>query len=235
MITIAIDTALEACSLAILRDGQGVFDKFLEISRGHAEVLPVMAAEALEKSGITSRDVTNIVVTVGPGAFAGIRVGLAFAKGFAAGAGASLHGVTSLAAIAATAARRAPKDAAFDQVAVLIDARRGEHYGALFASNLTPLVEPFLAPSADAFERLAANGQAGKTLFAGTVPSEAEIPKAWPQGWEAMPDCRLADPVAIAEMPTIYPKALVSAAPVYIRPPDAKPGTPSPLAALFEA
>lgn len=69
------------------------------MQRGQQERLPVMAAEAFEAAGITPRDLTHIGVTLGPGSFTGLRVGLSFAKGLAVALNLKLQGIGTLEAL----------------------------------------------------------------------------------------------------------------------------------------
>lgn len=98
-LTLVIDTSLNACSLGLYRDGEAVFAVSEPMQRGHQERLPALAAEAFAQSGIRPRDLTHIGVTLGPGSFTGLRVGLSFAKGLAVGLGLKLQGIGTLEAL----------------------------------------------------------------------------------------------------------------------------------------
>ena len=103
MRVIAIDTALGACSVAAL-DGQIVCGhRFLDMNRGHAEVLMGLVDEVEAEAGFGVLACDRLAVTVGPGTFTGLRVGLAAARGFALASGKPLVGLTTLHAIAAGA------------------------------------------------------------------------------------------------------------------------------------
>ncbi len=95
-------------------------------SKGHAEALPGLVARALEKAAVSLASVEGLAVSLGPGSFTGLRVGLSFAKGVALASGAHLVGVPTLEALASLA------PAQFGFVAVASDARRGETYTAVF-------------------------------------------------------------------------------------------------------
>jgi tRNA threonylcarbamoyladenosine biosynthesis protein TsaB len=96
---------------------------------GHATRLLGMAGELLGAAGIGWAGVDRIAVGVGPGAFTGLRVGVATARGLAQALGAELAGVSSLAALAAGAAGEA------ERVLAVIDARRGEIFAAAYETG----------------------------------------------------------------------------------------------------
>ncbi|MCT2399642.1 tRNA (adenosine(37)-N6)-threonylcarbamoyltransferase complex dimerization subunit type 1 TsaB [Novosphingobium mangrovi (ex Huang et al. 2023)] len=96
--TLVIDSATDACSVALLDDGQLVAGEFRVLGRGHAEALVPMIA-ALPGRGRANR----IAVSLGPGSFTGVRVGLAAARALALAWSAELVGYSSHALVAAIA------------------------------------------------------------------------------------------------------------------------------------
>lgn len=101
MITLAIDTALAAVQAAVVRDGTVLVLRSEPMARGHQERLAPLVAEALGAAAVTPADIGKVAVTVGPGSFTGLRVGLAFAKAFALARGVPCVGVGTLEALAA--------------------------------------------------------------------------------------------------------------------------------------
>jgi len=100
MIVLAIDSALAACAAALLRDGHALAAISEPMERGHAERLASLVDELARGAGVAFADVDRIVVTVGPGSFTGVRVGLSFARGLALALGKPCVGVSTLEALA---------------------------------------------------------------------------------------------------------------------------------------
>ena len=98
-LVLVIDTSLHACSVGLFRDGAPLFVASEAMQRGHQERLGPLAAEALEKTGVRPRELTHLGVTLGPGSFTGLRVGLSFAKGLAVGLNLPLQGIGTLEAL----------------------------------------------------------------------------------------------------------------------------------------
>lgn len=129
MLTLGIDTATEVAAVGIVRDGEVLSDVWDRSPTGHAARLPELVGRALEEAGVAMRDVGALAVSVGPGSFTGLRVGLSFAKGLAFSSELQLVGVATLEALAAGAPESART------IAVVLDARRGETYVAIFRSE----------------------------------------------------------------------------------------------------
>lgn len=204
--------ALDACGggvgVALWADGRVLDSRFEPMQRGHAERLPVMAADLLAAAGLTPADLDAFAATVGPGGFTGARAAAGFARGLALATGRRAVGVTSLEAYAQQAAAQEG-----EQIAALIDARRGRICAQIFQAQdggAIALGEMFEADSADVAARL-------------------------PDGaWLIGTGAPLIDPAAQAD--TLDPSAVASVAarmiaegrprapsPVYLRAPDAKP------------
>jgi tRNA threonylcarbamoyladenosine biosynthesis protein TsaB len=124
---LALDTATEACSAALLTD-DGVFAQFKEVGRGHAEVILDMVNAVLIEAGVAASDVDAIAAGVGPGSFTGVRISVSVAQGLAFGAGVPVVPVTTLEALAMQAMRGGARHAL-----ACLDARMGEVYWGLFS------------------------------------------------------------------------------------------------------
>ena len=88
MRVLAIDTALEACSAAVLDTDSGIAaSETLAMTRGHAEAVTPLIARVMSAAAIEFADLDRIAVTTGPGSFTGLRVGISAARGIALAAG----------------------------------------------------------------------------------------------------------------------------------------------------
>lgn len=138
VLTLAIDCSARFCAVALYDAGA---DSILasaspDIGRGHAEQLPAVLQSVLADAGVDLSRVDRIGVTIGPGSFAGIRVGVAFARGLALALGVPVVGVGSLEAIAVPAACRNGK-----ATMAVLDARRS-HVWAIIVDARGAIVEP---------------------------------------------------------------------------------------------
>ena len=139
---LAVDTALGACSVAIALDGEVVARAFKPLSRGHAEVLFAMISEVEQEAGLRASDMDRFAVTIGPGTFTGLRVGLSAARGLGLATSKPVLGLTTLQALAAGVAA---KDlTSEDVITSVIDAKRGECYMQMFDPALMPLSVPMI-------------------------------------------------------------------------------------------
>src|ERR1700761_3511750 len=207
MIVLALDTALAACSVAVTR-GNAVLAAVSEpMLRGHQERLAPMVQEAMAEAGLAFAAVDRIGVTVGPGSFTGLRVGLAFAKGLGLALGRPCVGVGTLEALAASAPGPG-------LTAAVIDARRDQLYLQAFDGGAAVMAPDALdVPTAAA--RLAELWRGGPLrlvgpgadLLAGIAPEAVVIARAAP------------DPVALCALAA---GRTTPARPLYLRPPDAK-------------
>ena len=100
MIVLAIDSALDACSVAIARDGETLAHLSEQMNRGQAERLAPMVREAAEQAGVAFNQIDRVAVTTGPGSFTGVRVGLSFARALALSLDKPCIGVSTLEALA---------------------------------------------------------------------------------------------------------------------------------------
>ncbi|HSI16600.1 MAG TPA: tRNA (adenosine(37)-N6)-threonylcarbamoyltransferase complex dimerization subunit type 1 TsaB, partial [Sphingomonas sp.] len=131
-LTLVIETATAACSVALIEEGRVVAASHEVVGRGHAERLLPMIAE-LPGGGRAD----HILVDVGPGSFTGIRVGIAAARGLALGWNSGVSGYSSLALIAAAGFRDEPGR---DSLAVILEGGHGEVFMQPYAAHpLAPI------------------------------------------------------------------------------------------------
>ncbi len=100
MLVLAIDTCLDACSVALVRDGETLAAKSDIMQRGQAERLAPMVREIMQDARADFDQLDRIAVTTGPGSFTGVRVGLSFARGLALALAKPCIGVSTLEALA---------------------------------------------------------------------------------------------------------------------------------------
>lgn len=136
-LTLAIDTALDDCSAAVFDIGQ---DRILaarteRIGKGHAERLPAVIDAVLDEAGCNFLDIASLAVTIGPGSFTGVRVGVAAARGYRLALGIPAVGITTLEAMAEAVRTDTP-------VLAVHDAKRGEIYALLMAADGNILRSP---------------------------------------------------------------------------------------------
>ncbi len=141
---LAIDTATEACSAALLVDG--VVTHSAEVApQAHTRKILPMCQQLLHDAGLTLGDLDVIAFGQGPGSFTGVRIGIGVAQGLAYGAGKRLIGISDLAALAQGCHRRTGAERVF----CAIDARMNEVYFAAFTLRdgiMVPLVEESVLP-----------------------------------------------------------------------------------------
>ena len=219
MIILGLDTALGACSVALVDDGGTLAHDHRSMLRGHAEALAPMVDNLMRRARIDFAALDRIGVTTGPGTFTGQRVGLSFARGLRLVLNKPAIGVTTLEVMAeeALGKQQAPWALA------VADAKRGE----IYLGARSALGETLLAPELIATEEVAARVavlakiHGARFALAGTA-AEFVAPMLEQPGWQPI-DSLVRQPDAIfvaklaAEAPIGPPPK-----PLYLRAPDAK-------------
>lgn len=210
MIVLALDTAGVDCAAAVYDSGRNTVlgEASDMIGKGHAEHLIDIVDRALGQAGVALSHIDRLAVTVGPGSFTGIRVGVAAARGFALSLNVPAVGVTTLEVMASAQREKTPGRA----VLAAMDAKRDEIYLQPFAADGSPLDEPRAVSVAQA--------QAYAAGFDGEITGSATpLLKADAGGDHAnkFPISVVARLGAAASPDAGKPK------PLYLRGPDAKP------------
>lgn len=198
---LAIETATESCSVALLR-GDRLYVRSELAPRRHAELVLPMCDAVLAEAGMRRRDLDALAVGCGPGAFTGVRLAVSAAQGIALALDVPVVPVSSLAALAL----QAPDNGAM--ILAVIDARMGEIYAGAFRRTHEGLVEPVHAESvgrADALALPAAEAWnvigSGWTSYRDALATRLPAAPVWADGArypQAADIARLAAPLAHA-------------------------------------
>jgi len=215
---LAIDTALNSCSAGVLDSGSSeiLARESLEMTRGHAEALLPLIDRVMSKieGGFESLD--RVAVTVGPGSYTGLRVGISAARAIGFAANLPVVGVTTLSALLAPLMSAEARGL----IAAAIDAKHGQVYFQAVSGTGRGVVAPCLISVRDAVRQIGAGpaalvGSGAPMIAAGATSQGIEInavesPSAPDIGWVAQLG-------AIADPSQALPK------PLYLRGADAKP------------
>jgi len=215
---LAIDTALPACSACVLDSdaAEPISSETLPMARGHAEaLLPLLErVVAHAEGGFAVLD--RVAVTVGPGSFTGIRVGLSAARAIAMARRIPVAGVSTLAALAAPVIL----DGEAAIVVAAIDALHGSVYVTGYGSGGRTILSPRHSPVRDAVRALGA----GPLRITGSGAPMLAI-EPWSMGLKAeVVGERIAPDIAyVARLGLAADPASAPARPLYLKAPDAKP------------
>jgi tRNA threonylcarbamoyladenosine biosynthesis protein TsaB len=219
VIVLGLDTALGACSVALLADGQTLAHDHRAMLRGHAEALAPMVEALMREARLGFAALDRIAVTTGPGTFTGQRVGLAFARALRVALNKPAIGVTTLDVMAVEALTKTRVPWAI----AAADAKRGEIYlGARSAKGET-LLFPELIAIESVLARVAvlAKFYGGEFALAGTA-SEFIGPLLTQAGLQPLDSLlRQPDAIFVARLAADAP-AGPPPKPLYLRAPDAK-------------
>jgi tRNA threonylcarbamoyladenosine biosynthesis protein TsaB len=215
-----MDTALGACSAAVVDDGRVLAHEHREMLRGHAEALAPMVETLMREAGVSFDAVDRVGVTTGPGTFTGQRVGIAFARALGLALKKPVVGVTTLDAMMQEALTKSPGSA---WSVACADAKRNEIYFAARTAKQEALVQPELIALNTVAQRvgelekmhgrqIALAGTAAPTVAvllreAGLQPVDSLV---------RQPDAVFVAALAAFASEGPRPK------PLYLRPPDAK-------------
>jgi tRNA threonylcarbamoyl adenosine modification protein YeaZ len=207
VLLLGLDTATPVTTVAVAQADGGRFSVLAERGhtdpRRHGEVLPRLIVEALAEGELAVGDLDAIAVGVGPGAFTGLRVGLATAQALALALDVPVHGVVTLDAVAHATGRSEP-------FAVVADARRREVFWATYSDAEHASAPPVVGSPSDVAAALT-----GLTVVA--VPGAPDLP-----GVEVV----VGEPPSAAATCAVAARSIVQgrpsapAVPLYLRRPD---------------
>lgn len=214
---LAIDTALDFCAACVMResDAEPLASESLPMARGHAEALLPLIERVMARVDGGFGNLDRIAVTVGPGSYTGLRVGLSAARAIGLATGRPVVGVGTLSALLAPLLA----DPVEGTLAAAIDAR----HGAIYVQALTTASGETLAPAhlsvAEAADRL---GPGPVTLTGSGAPLLAAALAARGVA-AAIAGTGAPDIVAVAQLGMVADPAHALPRPLYLRGPDARP------------
>ncbi len=207
---LAVDTALGACSVALIDGERTLAHRHVLMERGHAEALAPMVDAVVHQAGIDLARINRLAVTTGPGTFTGQRVGLAFMRGLRIALKRPLMGLTTLSAMA----EAAKSETGLSHAIAMHDARRDEVY--LEIENALP---PSVLGFEEAMDVLRAIPGSHAIALAGTASSRAcdALSNRF-----LLSTVRQPDALWIARLALEAPECEAPPRPLYLRAPDAK-------------
>jgi tRNA threonylcarbamoyladenosine biosynthesis protein TsaB len=215
---LAIDTALGACSACVLDAGEPdpVAIEQTAMDRGHAEALMPMIERvmAATEGGFSSLD--RVAVTIGPGSYTGLRVGISAARAIAFAAGIPAVGISTLAASAAPLIGREGGRV----VAAALDARHGQVWFQALNAQGKQLVSVRQVNHRDAARAIGA----GPVSLVGSA-ALAVANEAWAIGLDALvvDDAKAPDVIWVARLGMIADPESAPPRPLYLKPPETTP------------
>jgi tRNA threonylcarbamoyl adenosine modification protein YeaZ len=212
---LAIDTALGACAACVVDEGRAepLAQETLVMERGHAEALVPLLDRVVSKVEGGFHALDRVAVTVGPGSYTGLRVGIAAARAIGLAARVPVVGVTTLSALLAALVAEDNRRV----LAAAIDARHGQVYFQAIAPGGQSIVAPALVRVRDAARLM---GGAASLVGSGAIAVAAEAAGA---------DIAVHDPRPFPDIAWVARLGLVAdpeqalPKPLYLRGPDARP------------
>jgi tRNA threonylcarbamoyladenosine biosynthesis protein TsaB len=215
---LAIDTALDAVSVCVCQAGAAAPEasETILMQRGHAEALMPLIDRIMAQAEGGFAALGRVVVTIGPGSFTGLRIGIAAARAIGIACGVPVVGVSTLAALAAPLILSQKPGL----VAAAIDAGHENIYFAAFGPDGRAIVAPRVASLRDAARLLGA----GPIRMAGSgAPLLAIEARSAHLAAEVVGDIVAPDIAFIARLGLLADPATAPPRPLYLKPPDIKP------------
>jgi tRNA threonylcarbamoyladenosine biosynthesis protein TsaB len=215
---LAIDTALQAVSACVFEEGEPepIASETLAMDRGHAEALLPLVDRVMARLDGGFPMLARVAVTVGPGSFTGLRVGIAAARAIGIACNIPVVGVSTLAALAAPVILEEKPGL----IVAAIDARHASVYFAAFGGDGRAVLMPRLAKIREAVRSLGA----GPVRLVGSGAPMLAI-EAWSAslGAEVVGDLLAPDISFVAKLGLLADPRTTPARPLYLKAPDAKP------------
>lgn len=204
-LTLIFDTALHCAQAALFDGGRCLAQKSNKSERGQAEIILPLIGSVLTDAKLGWKNLTQVIVTAGPGVFTGIRTGIAVARALKLALGIPVFGINTLHVLAAQAWEKN------ETVLSLIDAHKDEAYAQLFSPGLKAQSEPVL---------LKTSALAAYAKNAGHIVA---YPSAFVKNLDEIKNAQVVDqldPTAILKCAALSP---LEPLPLYVRAPDALP------------
>lgn len=216
MKTLGIHSAGPGCSVALLEGDRLISVRHTDAARGQAELLMPMVLEVLREAGVGLKLVDRFGVTVGPGSFTGLRIGLAAVRGMMMATGRPGVGVTSFEA----AAHGVSADEIDGRLLLIaVESKRAELFVQAFDTSWNPIAEPEALLPEHVAERY--SGREVTIAGDGAVRLKPVLPGG--RFCEAAPP----EAVAVARLAASRDPSGPPPRPVYLRAPDVTlPGRP---------
>lgn len=226
---LGIETSTRRGSVALVEDGRLVAHRAHEQPNAHAERLLPLVTELMRESGWSPGGLDRVAVSIGPGSFTGVRVGMALAQGIALGLAVPVVGVPSLTAMASAVPARIP-----GRRLACLDARRDAVFVAVHPTPGPAAPEPCVVPRSRFSALLAELAPIGPLVVVGEIASELGV-EPLPSGSDPEPvrergagpvryvasDADLPDARWVAVLGLDAEPAPLGPAPLYVREPDA--------------
>ncbi len=193
-VILALDSAMAGCSAAV-RDGNGQsFAETVPMARGQSEQLVPMMNRVMSQAGVTYGALSLVAVTIGPGAFTGLRIGLAAARALGVTLGVPVAGVTTMETLAKQYTPQAK-----GRFAVLLETKREDFYIQFFSAEGQAISEPGGHTHAEIFAMLEPGDSIiGDALERFSSFAESAGPEAIVSGFE-LPDPRIITEIALEQ------------------------------------
>ena len=228
MIVLGIDSASGACSAAAVNRDGVLAHRFEAMQRGQAEALAPMMEAVLGEARLTPGDISTVAVTIGPGAFTGVRIGLSAARAFALAVSVPVIGVTTFAVIAEPLQAHVETD-----ILAVVESRRSDFFVQLIAADGHESGPPAALTGAEVGAYVRTHGSGAELTLAGDGADRLAASgalagltthRAPGAGW---PDAAAAGRLALRRIAdTGLPDRRERPSPLYLRPPDVKlPGS----------